>query len=162
MKRSPLNRITPLKRTPLFRRVRRNDKPEVRANWAASQVQRCACCWAPFNGTSIVAHRHHLLGASRREDDPRNLLLLCFQWAEYRPRCHDLYHGANIRREDGTLWPQLTTGMCLVLKAESDPENYDPEWLQDLMGKRLLPEIEPLPEEFIRERERWQRIGGRI
>lgn len=161
MKRSPLNRTSPLKRTPFVRRARRNDRPEVRADWAASRIQRCACCWAPGGLSTATLHRHHLLGGARRIDDPRNLLLLCFQWNEYRPRCHDLFHGANIRREDGSLWPALTLGMMLVLKAESDPDNYDPEYLQSLLGKRLLPEIEPLPQEFITERERWEQYTRR-
>lgn len=154
MKRSPLNRITPLKRTPFMRRVRRNDKPELRAEWAVSQVQRCACCWAP-SGNGIELHRHHLLGGSQRIDDQRNLILLCFQWQPNQPRCHDLYHGHKIPKGNGEYWTPLTLGMLLVLKAESDPNKYDPDWLREKY-RRALPDPEPLPEEYIREREKWE------
>ena len=159
MKRSPLNRHTELKRTPFVRRARRGDKPEVRADWAAAQIQRCACCWAPLDGPGIELHKHHLLTGSKRIDDPRMLLLLCFQWGDFRPRCHDIYHGHRIPKRNGGYWSALTLGHLLVLKAENDQENYDPHWLTKVYG-RPLPDPEPLPEEYIRERERWERIAG--
>lgn len=157
MKRSPLNRNTPLKRTPFVRRARRGDNPEVRAEWAASQIQRCACCWAPLGAPGIILHRHHLLGGTRRLDDPRNLILLCFQWGENRPRCHDIYHGHRIPRKEGGYWSALELAHLIVLKAENDPDQYDPHWLANVYGRPLPDQLE-LPVEYIRERERWERI----
>lgn len=102
----------------------------------------------------MVLHKHHILGGAKRIDDQRNLLLLCFQWNANDCRCHDVYHGERVPRADG-YWPALTLGAILGVKRESDPDNYDPAWLQEVLGNKRLPEIEPLPEEFLKERRRW-------
>lgn len=148
---------TPLKRTRLVRKPRRGDRPDVRSEWAFSQAQRCAVCWAPGFLRGVDLHKHHLLGGSRRIDDPRNLLFLCMQWGDGACRCHDLLHGERIRRADGTLWPNLTLGMLLGVKKECDSANFDLEWLQETLGRRRLPDIEPLPVCFQLERMRWTR-----
>lgn len=147
---------TPLKRTRMTRKSRRNDRPEVRAEWSASQIQRCAVCWAPAADFRVDLHRHHLLGGANRIDDPRMLLLLCMQWGDWRCRCHDLFHGYRIRRSDGTYWPALSLGMLLGVKRECDPQNFDLDWLQEISGRRRLPEIEPLPAAYMEERMRWE------
>lgn len=80
---------------------------------------------------------HHILnGKYGRVDDERNLLGLC------RFECHLRAEGVQIRGEDGEKLPKLTLENCLWLKRESDPEFYDRDWLQRVMGKRILPEPE--------------------
>lgn len=148
---------TPLKRTRLVRKPRRGDRPDVRAEWQLSlPAHRCAVCHMPNGHIFGFNQIHHLLGGARRIDDPRNLLLLCFQWPDASCRCHDIFHGARIRRADGTYWPQLTLGMLLGVKHECDPVNFDLDWLQEISGRRRLPDIEPLPDAFLKERMRWE------
>lgn len=153
---------TPLKRTRLVRKPRRGDRPDVRAEWAASQIQRCAVCWAPGRkdrSTGGILQLHHMLGGARRIDDARNFLLLCFKWNDGACRCHDLFHGERIRRNDGEYWPQLTLGHLLGVKRECDPQNFDLDWLQEISGRRRLPDIEPLPDAFLKERMRWEPLA---
>lgn len=45
--------------------------------------------------------------------------------------------------------------ILLQAKKESDPENYDPEWLAQVKNKKHLGvDPEPIPEFFMKERER--------
>jgi hypothetical protein len=136
MKRStPLKRGKPLarkagglKRSRIKKKVRRGDKPEVRRDFAAAQP-RCACC-----GRTDWLESHHILnGAYGRVDDRRNLLRLC------GAECHPRAEGERRRGPDGQVLPKLTLADCLALKQASDPEFYDREFLQRLMGKRILP-----------------------
>lgn len=123
-----------------------------REAWAAEH-EVCACCdWTPwqrkrlsFDDCKFALQVHHIIKQGR-SDDECNLLRLC-------NRCHDLAEYMHIRQESGVLFPKLTLGMCLWLKKESDPEHWNPERLEQLYHKRL-PDLEPVPEVFIRERER--------
>ena len=51
--------------------------------------------------------------------------------------------------------PELNMGILLQAKRESDPDNYDPEWLAQVKNKKHLGvDPEPIPEFFMKERER--------
>jgi hypothetical protein len=97
---------------------------------------------APWPGLS----RHHVV-KFRRSDERCNLLVGC-------QRDHDL---AELRavRVGGVLLPKLTLGVCLSVKRERDPANWDPARLAELFG-RALPDPEPIPEFLRREWRRWR------
>jgi hypothetical protein len=142
MKRKGLNRKTPLKRTAIKRKPRRNDDPNSRYEWRQTHGA-CACCWAREGGFGCILHVHHMLsGRFGRKDHPANYLRLCGP-------CHDLVHCGGQRGASGDLLPTLTLGMQLTLKMETDIENYDRDWMQTVMGKQPLPEPEPLPKELL-------------
>lgn len=112
------------------RRRRRGDKPALRQEWAAEH-ESCACCGIRWREFGADLHTHHILGgAYGRPDDVRNFLRLC-------RGCHDLAHAGK-----------LTRAMQLMLKIETDSENYDRDWLSSKMGNRRLESPEPIPEEL--------------
>lgn len=141
MKRTPLRRGKPLartgklerrsqlKRTRMKRKVRRNDKPEIRAAFAEEQA-RCANC-----GSTRWLQTHHLLGGRfGRVDHRANLLRLC-------ERCHRLAEGERVRDDrTGDIEAKLTLADCLGLKRRSDPDGFDMNELQRIAGKWRLPE----------------------
>jgi hypothetical protein len=142
MKRKGLNRKTPLKRTAIKRKPRRNDDPESRYEWRQLH-ESCACCWTRAGRFGTWLEVHHLLnGRFGRKDHPANYLRLC-------ELCHRLAERHRVRGEGGTLLPTLSLANCLFLKRESDPENYDLAVLQGFAGKWILPEPEPLPPELL-------------
>ena len=98
------------------------------ATWRAQQ-DRCACC---LRLNPMWLQLHHLLGGRvGRPDGAWNCLALCQE-------CHDrLGHG----REN--------LAICLTLKRESDPENYDQAAMQahlQRFGTELLPAPAALPD----------------
>jgi 5-methylcytosine-specific restriction endonuclease McrA len=115
----------------MVRKVRRNDKPEIRAAFAEEQT-RCANC-----GSTRWLQTHHLLnGRFGRIDDRRNLLRLC-------EKCHRLAEGERVRDEyTKSLHPKLTLANCLALKQASDPKYFDMSWLRSKSGAFQIPEPE--------------------
>lgn len=112
--------------------------------------ESCAACWWNPNLHRTDEYRtrvdvHHLIKQDRSHE-PCNLLRLC-------NKCHDLAEGHTIR-ENGIALPKLTLGMCLWLKVECDSENWNPGRLLELWHRASLPELEPVPEVFLRERQR--------
>jgi hypothetical protein len=87
---------------------------------------------------------HHICGGSARKHDRRNLLSTC-------SRCHGVYHNGKI---DGN-FPDITKGMILAAKQESDPDNYDPEYLAWLRHRKHLGyDPQPIDPYYLEERER--------
>jgi hypothetical protein len=82
----------------------------------AEEYPYCAVCWSRTKGV----HIHHLQQGAGRKHDRRNLLRLC-HW------CHEGLHFGG--RDD------LTKGMCLTAKRETDDANYDPAFLASLRHK---------------------------
>lgn len=115
----------------------------ARYAWAMER-NCCAVCHVPagksdWRGLSV----HHLIhGAGNRSDEPCNLLLLC-------GRCHDQHHAGGHKG-----WPDLTLGMLLKVKRETDFPEWDAKRLKELYH-RELPPLEALPKEYRKERERW-------
>ena len=118
--------------------------PELRSSWRQEQ-SRCACCWRPYYQNGAWIECHHIVKPGR-SDELCNFLGLCAGFVE-GPRCHELAEGMRIRRDDGELWPTLSLANCLWLKRESDPENFDPARLEQLLHK-FLPEPERPSELF--------------
>jgi hypothetical protein len=133
-----------MKRTAIKRMRWRAELPEIRA-WREEQT-RCAACHRP-KGQGWPPHSaHHLLnGRHGRPEDVRNLLLLC-------GTCHLLAELERIPHSDGGYWPVLTLAICLSLKIESDPENWDLTWLEQHHRIGKLPSRLPLPLAFHVER----------
>ena len=119
-----------------------------RQSWA-DEHECCACChWNYYSGYGNWLTTHHLAnGKYGRSDEECNLLRLC-------ERCHRLAEMENVRQSNGVLYPKLTLGIVLTLKLESDSEHYDPARLCELMHRASLPDLEPVPEVFLRERQR--------
>jgi hypothetical protein len=112
----------------------------------SSQHLSCAVCFWPESDHRRRMEVHHLVGGVNRSKchDPRCYLSLC-------ERCHGVYHSGKIY----ALTPDLNMGILLTAKRESDPENYDPEWLAAVKNKKHLGwEPEPIPQFFLDERER--------
>lgn len=84
----------------------------------ADEFQFCAVCWSRA-GLQI----HHLVGGAGRKHDRRNLLRLCL-W------CHEGLHAGGQN--------DITKGMCLTAKRESDDANYDPGFLASLRHRLYL------------------------
>jgi len=115
-----------------------------RIQWAAEH-DACAACWAYIGMFGVLLETHHIVKCGR-SDEPCNLLRLC-------RRCHKLAERERIRGDDGKLLPHLTLGVCLTLKRESDIEHWSPARLTELRHSEL-PIMEPVPEFFLRERQR--------
>ncbi len=129
-RRTTLNRKTQLKRTPMKRKRRRNDQPEVRLEYLAEH-STCAVCWSGWRAFDNWLEVHHIAGGAGRKDVVENLLTLC-------RGCHDEYHRGT----------SLTPGMLLTAKRESDPEHYSEAVILQLLGRKSLPERwqpQPLP-----------------
>lgn len=149
MKRTPLTRKTQLKKTRMKRKRRKGDKPEVRYEFA-SQHQSCALTWARAGQFAVVLDPHHLVAGAGRRDDPRNLLVLSRE-------SHDHYHFGGWLDENDKQRAPLTPGHLMWCKRECDVENYDPQYIAGLLGRKELPEKwEPTrpPAWVFQERER--------
>jgi 5-methylcytosine-specific restriction endonuclease McrA len=139
MKRTPLTRKTPLKKTRMKRNRRRGDDVELRLEFLQLH-SNCSVCHANWKSPLEV---HHIVGGAGRKDVVPNLLTLCRD-------CHSEYHCGK----------RLTPGMLLTAKRESDPENFDESVICKLLGRVALPERwepTPLPEWVHQERRRNQR-----
>jgi hypothetical protein len=146
MKRSPLKRTTPLtSKSPMVRKRRKGDRPELRTRWLKTQ-HRCMACWMP-KFLNLPLFVHHILQAAKRIDNEANFFALC-------RNCHGRYHGERIFVGDSLtrLWPALTLAQILGLKAEQDPTAL--AWLAQ-HATRQLPEPEPIGAEFLALRRRW-------
>jgi hypothetical protein len=109
------------------------------------QLHRCcAVCWWPESDGRRSLEVHHLVGGRGRKHDVRQYLRLC-------DRCHGVYHSGRVVG----LFPDLTHGILLYTKQESDPDNYDPEFLASLrMKKHLGYDPEQVPEFYLQERQK--------
>jgi len=76
-----------------------------------------------------------------------NLLGLCH-------RCHKSAEGERVVDDSGERMPVLTFAMCLSLKREADPEEWNPDLLAECYG-RPLPELEPVPDYYHQRRRRY-------
>lgn len=85
-------------------------------------------CWAWF-------HNAHIIGASGRTHDRRNLVRLCHG-------CHLLAHGAAIP-VSGRYLPTFDRAGLLWLKREYDAAYFDLDYLQTLAIGRLPEPVEP-------------------
>lgn len=114
---------------------------------------RCAATWLPQElaiwETRFGLSTHHIVKRSvRRNDSHWNLI-----------RLSDVAHRAAEGEQvilDGPgriVVPKLTMGMVLKLKSEEDPDQWDPDLLRQLYGRRL-PDFEDLPDWYLRERQR--------
>lgn len=116
---------------------------EAADKWLATQ-KRCAVCWWPKDDQRRATELHHICGGSARSKghDPRNYLLTC-------ERCHGIHHSGKIYG----LSPDLTVAMFLTAKLESDPDNFDPEYLAYLRNKKHLGyDPAPIPDFYLTER----------
>lgn len=103
----------------------------------------CAVCWWPESDMRRRLEVHHLVGGAGRKHDIRQYVRLC-------DRCHGVLHSGKIFANV----PDLTAAILLSTKLESDPENFDPEFLASLKHKKHLGyEPEPVPEYYLQERE---------
>lgn len=138
---------------------------ETYGEWSASQY-RCHVCWKDHREASFAdvvgLSTHHLVKRSRRLCHlPWNLLRCCMI-------CHELAEGAYMPdpAAPGLYLPRLTFAICLGVKRELDAGEWRADLLEELYGARL-PEIEPLPDYFVRQRERrepitpWRLLNGK-
>ena len=85
------------------------------------------------------------------------------QLAHALRNCHRLAELERIPHPDGGYWPVLTLAICLSLKLESDPENWDLAWLEEHHRIGKLPSRLPLPTAFQIERSKYaSRVVGRL
>lgn len=111
--------------------------------WVANQT-RCAICHWPESDLRRRLHVHHLCGGAARKHDVRNYLRLC-------SRDHEIFHSGLVVGR----FPPLYKQTLLWAKLDSDPDNYDPEFLASLKLKRHLGyEPEPPDEWYLKDRER--------
>jgi len=85
----------------------------------ADEYPFCAMCWT----RTEALHIHHLQQGAGRVHHRKALLRLCHY-------CHDGLHFGG--KHD------ITKGMCLTAKRETDDANYDPEFLAALRHKKHL------------------------
>lgn len=117
------------------------ERAEV-SDWV--QLHRCCavCHWPESDGRRSL-EVHHIIGGRARKHDVRNYLRLC-------SRCHGVYHSGKVFG----LFPDITHGILLSTKQESDPGNYDPEFLASLRHKKHLGyDPAPVPQYYTEERE---------
>lgn len=111
------------------------------------QLHRCcAACWWPESDGRRPLQVHHLVSGVNRSKahHPKCYLRLC-------DRCHDVLHDGRVAGN----FPDLHKAHMLQAKLESDPDNYDPEYLAKLKAKKHLGyDPEPLPDFYLQERER--------
>ncbi len=106
-------------------------------------------CWWPEEKYGRRLHVHHMVSGVNRAKahQPKCYLRLC-------DRCHDVYHSGRV----SGLFPDLNARILLQAKRESDPENYDPAHLAAMKHKKHLGyDPEPIPEFYLRERQRNER-----
>lgn len=117
---------------------------ERRELLAWAEVHRCCCvCWWPESDGRRKLDVHHLVGGAGRKHDIRNYARLC-------TRCHEVLHSGT----ELTGHVDLNKRILLTAKRDSDPENYDPEFLASLkMKKHLGYDPEPIPDYYLKERE---------
>lgn len=154
--KSQLGRSTGLKSSgflkrgkPMKKKRRRNNKPEVRYAYA-EQHQSCAVTWARAGQFGIILDPHHLVAGAGRKDDPRNLLTLSRE-------AHDHYHFGGWIDENDKQREPLTAGHLMWCKKQADIENYDEQFIAELLGRKSLPKSwEPAipPGWVFKERER--------
>lgn len=121
--------------------MNRKEQIELLA-WVAEH-RCCAVCHWPESDGRRKLDVHHLVGGAGRKHDIRNYLRLC-------ENCHTVLHSGT--RVTGL--PDISRGILLSTKQESDPENYDPEFLASLkMKKHLGYDPEPVPEFYLKQRE---------
>jgi len=121
---------------------------EALTEWCSIQT-KCAVCWWPEGRYGRRLHVHHMVSGVNRAKahQPKCYLRLC-------DRCHDVYHSGKV----SGLFPDLNARILLHAKQESDPENYDPAHLAALKNKKHLGyDPEPIPEFYLRERQRNER-----
>jgi len=123
-------------------------KPITDRDWLIEwglQHERCAACGADWG-----LQTHHLVKRSRRRMDRGfNLLRLCLY-------CHSAAEGIRVC-DAGHEWvPLLSLSACLRLKREADPDEWEPEMLEELLG-RPLPSLEEIPEFFTRKRRAYKK-----
>lgn len=110
----------------------------------AAQFRSCAVCWWPESDMRRRMEIHHLIQGAGRVNDRRCLLSLC-------SNCHTVHHSGS--RVTGL--PDITKGVLLGCKQESDPEYYDPAYLASLRRKKHLGyDPEPLPDAYKEARTR--------
>lgn len=123
--------------------------PAFYAAWAQAH-RKCHACGIPTSKAKSMRwpglSTHHIIKPGR-SDEACNLLRLC-------QRDHDLAEGRSIR-VNGNLLPKLSIGICLSLKKECSPGEWDPERLAWLFGKSL-PDLEPIPSFLLLERAQWK------
>lgn len=118
--------------------------PVGRREWALLRM-RCQAClkgWREAGADIMGLTVHHII-KPYRSDEPCNYLLLCHL-------CHDLAEGRRYR-VDGKLLPKLSIGICLTIKKEADPEEWNAKRLEELYGQ-TLPDMEPLPDFLVKAR----------
>ena len=160
MKRTPLKRKSPLKRTAIIRtqplRVapvtrkpskRTDEMRQAQDEWCSTQT-RCAVCWHKGDNFARRLVLHHIVGRGKGFEIPANWLRLC-------DRCHKHYHDGGGLDDPGNRLPTLTAGMLLGCKYTSDKENYSPETLAALKHWNALPyDVEALLLFYFYERSR--------
>ena len=114
MKRSPLRRLTPLRRVGFKRtsKPRRHSNAEVVAQFAAEFTS----CWRC--GTSQGKLDVHHISRIRRWDVRENLARLC-------RRCHDLFHH---------IVSDFKTPQVIELKKKFDPKWFNEKRLEELLS----------------------------
>lgn len=112
----------------------------------SEEHRSCAICWWPSTDYRRNMEVHHIVGGNVRSKSHEvwNYLKLC-------DRCHMVYHSGKVAANV----PDLHLGHMLNAKRESDSENYFPDKLAALKNRLALPkDPEPIPEFYLRERER--------
>jgi hypothetical protein len=104
------------------------NKQEQAACWEWVQLHRsCAICWWPESDGRRPLHVHHICGGSARKHDIRNYARLC-------QRCHEVLEKGRLAGN----YPNLDNSAVLWAKQESDPENYDPQYLAGIRHRKWL------------------------
>lgn len=112
------------------------------------QLHRCcAVCWWPESDGRRGLEVHHIQGGAGRKHDIRNYLRLC-------GRCHDVFHDGRVAGN----YPSLYKSTLLWAKQQSDPDNYDPQYLASLKMKKHLGYEPEEPHEFYMQ-ERQDNLG---
>jgi len=105
----------------------------------------CAVCWWPESDGRRALHVHHLVQGQHRHKahHPKCYLRLC-------QRCHEVLHNGKLVGN----FPDLTKGMMLTAKQESDPDNYDIQHLCEISNRKgLAYEPQPIPQWYLNERQ---------
>ena len=104
------------------------NKQEQAVCWEWVQLHRsCSICWWPESDGRRPLHVHHICGGSARKHDIRNYARLC-------QRCHEVLEKGRLAGN----YPNLDNSAVLWAKQESDPENYDPQYLAGIRHRKWL------------------------